>query len=169
MPKAFKSTMGVAFPIESINRKLALRSEKAGGLKVTENHNVELPDVQYMGGMTRTYNVVTGSGVKTPAKTQYLFIRKNGRLTALTNHERALRLNFKIVSKGIATLLDDLTQVTRIQAMWLAACGDISKKVNGKSAKGYATLRSWVFAVQYMGLANDEEYDVTTFPQSFDA
>lgn len=171
MAKAYKGTMGVAFPIESIDRKLALRREKAGTQTIqsgTNNHSVIVPGVKYMGGFTRTYSVCTGSGKKELIKVQYMNVRKFGRTSPASVAEIGLRNRFAQVSQGVVELLEDLTQVTQIQQKYLTALSDVTKRMNGVSAKGYASLRQWVFAVQYAGLKASESYDVTQFPANFD-
>lgn len=171
MAKAYKGTMGVAFPIESIDRKLALRREKAVSQTIqsgTNNHSVYIPGVKYMGGFTRTYAVATGSGKRELIKVQYMNVRKYGRSSAASVAEITLRNNFRTVSQGVAELMQDLTQITQIQQKYLAALADVTKRMNGVSVKGYATLRQWVFAVQYAGLKASESYDVTQFPANFD-
>lgn len=171
MAKAYKGTMGVAFPIESIDRKLALRREKAGSQTVRSGgneHKVFIPGVKYMGGFTRTYSVITGSGKIEAIKVQYMNVRKYGRSTPPSVAEITLRNRFAQVSQGVVELLEDLTQVTQIQQKYLAAIADTTKRMNGVTAKGYASLRQWVFAVQYAGLKASDSYDVTQFPANFD-
>lgn len=172
MAKAYKGTMGVAFPIESIDRKLALRREKAGSKTVesgSNNHSVIVPGVKYMGGFTRTYSVVTGSGKRETIKVQYMNVRKYSRSTPVTTAEVNLRNNFREVSQGVVVLMEDLTQVTLINQKWTAAIADNSKRMNGVSAQGYANIRQWVFAVQYAGLKANPSYNVEQFPANFDA
>lgn len=171
MAKAYKGTMGVAFPIESIDRKLALRREKAGSQTIqsgTNSHKVFIPGVKYMGGFTRTYSVCTGSGKLEAIQVQYMNVRKFGRKTPPSVAEITLRNNFRTVSQGVAELMKDLTQVTTMQQKYLAALADVSKRMNGVSVKGYASIRQWVFAVQYAGLKANPDYDVTQFPANFD-
>lgn len=173
MGKAFMPTMGVAYPIESINRKLALRSE-VSGLKTLDHGSgngtsVKVPGAKYMGGMTRSYGIVTGSGKKETVKVQYLFIRKHARNTPPSVHEIDLHNNFATISRAVTHILEDLTQVTRIQQMYLQARADVTKKLNGVSVLGYANIRAWIFGVQYAGLKASDEYPVNTFPSNFDA
>ena len=158
--------MGLVFGIESLNRKLALRAEVAGDKKVNGKH---VGGAKYIGGFTRAYSVTTGSGKKEKIVPQYCFIRKYGRSSVLSVKEINNRNNFRAVSGGVKNIMEDLMVITRVQTMYVNAMADVSKKINGVSALGYATLRSWVFAVQYAGLKNDDQYDVDTFPQAFDA
>lgn len=172
MAKAYKGTMGVAFPIESIDRKLALRREKAGSKTIdsgSNNHSVIVPGVKYMGGFTRNYSVVTGSGKSETIKVQYLNVRKYSRSTPLTTAEVEQRNTFRAVSKAVPVILEDLTQITRIQQLFLQARADVTKRINGVSMLGYSKLREWMFAVQYAGRKANPSYDVETFPNAFDA
>ena len=166
MAKQFKGTMGVAFPIESIDRKLALRKETSGTKTVAGKF---LGGHKYMGGFTRTRSVVTGSGKTETVKVQFAFVRKNGRTSPLKQKEVENRQMFAAVCQSVPTILEDLTQITRVQQMWLQARADVKKKINGISALGASTFRGWIFSVQYAGLKNNEEYDTDQFPQSFDA
>lgn len=166
MAKQFKGTMGVAFPIESINRKLALRRETSGTKTVAGKI---LGGHKFMGGFTRTRSVVTGSGKTESIMVQYAFVRKFGRKSALTSKDITNRQNFAAVAKSVQTILEDLTQITRVQQLYLQARADVSKKMNGVSALGTASFRGWIFAVQYAGLKNDDEYNTDQFPNAFDA
>ena len=171
MSKAYKGTMGVAYPIESINRKLALRREKAGSKTYdsgNNNHQVFIPGTKYMGGFTRSYSVVTGSGKRETIKVQYLNVRKFSRSTPVTTAEVNQRNNFREVSQGVVVLLEDLTQVTQVSQKWKEAMADSTKRLNGVSAVGYANMRQWVFAVQYAGLKANPSYNVEQFPANFD-
>ena len=165
MSKAYRQTMGVAYPIESINRKLALRSEKAGGKSVGK---VELPSVKFMGGFTRTYRVCTGSGTVEIIKPQCLFVRVNKRSTQPDQDEIARRLLFKRASQGTSSCMKDLSQLTNIMSKAGEARADLTKTLNGVSALGYSTVRDWAFAVQYAGLKNNAQYDEDTFPANWD-
>lgn len=169
MGKAFLPTMGVAYPIESINRKLALRSEKSGNKLVGGNHSVIVPGAKFIGGFTRKYGVVTGSGKSSLVQVQYMYVRKNARTSVPSTQEIVRRNNFATISRAITGLLEDLSQVTTIQQLYLQARADVTKKLNGVSVLGYANIRAWMFAVQYAGLKASGSYDVTHFPTSFDA
>ena len=166
MAKQFKGTMGVAFPIESIDRNLALRKETSGTKTVAGK---VIGGAKFMGGYTRTYGVVTGSGKTEAVKVQFAFVRKNGRTSPLKQKEVANRQMFAAVCQSVPNILEDLTQITRVQQMWLQARADVKKKINGISALGASTFRGWIFSVQYAGLKNNEEYDTDQFPKSFDA
>ena len=171
MSKAYLGTMQVAYPIESISRKLALRSEKASEKKLRQggdsSHSVIIPASKFMGGMVRQNYVVTGNGKSEVVKTQYLFIRKNARINPVTDAEIEQRTIFAEVSPAVAALKKNLSQITKMQRMFLESRDDNSKRVNGISAKGY-DYAGWVFAVQYAGRKASESYDLTKFPDSFD-
>lgn len=166
MAKQFKGTMGVAFPIESINRKLALRRETAGNKTVAGKI---LGGHKYMGGFTRTRSVVTGSGKTESVMVQFAYVRKFGRTSALTSKDVTNRQNFAAVAKSVQTILEDLTQLTRVQQLWLQARADVKKKINGVSALGTSSFRGWIFSVQYAGIKNNDEYNTDQFPTGFDA
>lgn len=170
MAKQFLGTMGVIFPIESINRKLALRREKSGTKtvagKVIGGH-------QFMGGFTRTYGVVTGNDKREAVKVQYSFVRKFGRTSKLSVKEVAQRQRFQVLVAAVRSIMEDLSQITNVQMLYLQAVKDVSKKINGVSALGTSTIRGWIWKVQYWGMVHAEEegqeYDATTFPTKFDA
>lgn len=168
MARPFKGTMGIAYPIDGISRKLALRSEIAGNKSFeASTHDVEMPNVQYMGGMQRGYNVVTGSGKSQDIKVQYLFIKKHK--AALNDNQRATINLFSAIARAVKAIKRDLTQLTRIQQQYIQARADVTKTINGISVKGYSDIWRWVFAVQFAGLKADEDYPVNTFPNAFDA
>lgn len=167
MAKAFMPTMTVAYPIESINRKLALRREVAGTKTIEKgnaSHSVELPATKFMGGMVRTRKVRNGKNGIDTVQTQYLFIKKYGRSTALSADEVHNRNLFTAVSGGVAHILKDLSQLTRVQMAFISASNDSTIAYNGVYTKGYSSIRDWVFAVQYAGLKDNDQYDVNTFP-----
>ena len=153
MATYIKGTIGYIPAVDQINRKFALRKKKA-----------HTGTNCFMGGMTLN-QVRAGKGL---VSKNLMFFRENNRSTPVKNSERAARNLFKAVSQAVAELIVDLSQITRIQEMWIEASSDLSKKINGKSAKGY-TYRGWVWAVQYNGKSADPNYDLKTFPNSFDA
>lgn len=171
MGKAYIGTLQVAYPIESISRKLALRSEKAENKKLSQggdsSHQVIIPGTKYMGGMVRSNYVVTGNGKSELVKTQYLFIRKNARESAVTDAEIAQRTIFAEVSPAVAALKKNLSQISKMQRMFLESRDDNNKTVNRISAKGY-DYAGWIFAVQYAGRKASSSYDLTKFPDAFD-
>ena len=171
MSKAFMGNMRVAFPIESISRKLALRSEIAGkdhiGTGSMTKTAYKTP-TKYLGGMVRTYTVNAGDGKSETVTAQYLFFRKNKAVQSSQNVMQAQE-RFAAVSAGVKTLIHDLSQLGRVGSLYRACRENGAKRVNGVGAVGYAKLRDWVFAVQMAGLiADPDNYDVAVFPQALD-
>ena len=167
MAKAFLPTMQVAYPIESISRKLALRREVAGEKTIEKGdatHSVTLPATKFMGGMVRTRKVRNGKNGVDTIQTQYLFIKKYKGQPEINADYIQRRNNFTAASKGVAHILSDLSQISRVQMAYISATNDSTIAYNGVYTKGYSSLRDWVFAVQYAGKKNDPQYDVNTFP-----
>lgn len=171
MAQYIKGTIAYMVGIDQINRKFALKknkcSKKWGG-------PVEYIPMRFIGGATRS----TSRGVIGACRKNYMFMRENARLTPPNVHEIDLRNMFSTIRAAVIHLREDLTQVTRIQAMWAGgtvagttykgAKNDASIKINGVSAEGY-THYGWLFAVQYAGLKADPSYNVNTFPSAYDA
>lgn len=161
-----KANVGYQPIVEEVSRKFvpkkqtARRSTKVGPIMVAE--------AGWMGGGVRTsYRSELGE-----CKRNFLIIRVNSRQSEISDAELVARTNFGQVAPAIPDILSDLTQITRLQRMWIEAKDDQTKTVNGVRARGY-TMRGWMFAVQMAGLVNAQEagtsYDVHTFPTSFDA
>lgn len=173
MSKAYKGTMGIAYPFEGVNRKLAPRSVKAGSATVvkegSDNGRVYMPNNTLIVGFQRKYGVITGNGEMTTVKPQYFCVRANGRSTVVTNDELAARQMFASISKAASSLMKNLEYIQSIQELFLGSYADNSKKVNGVSVRGYSNVRQWVFAVQMAGKKADPNYNINQFPQQFDA
>lgn len=156
-----KGTIGYIPVVDQINRKFALRkttcsSKEAGPVKLAPN--------KFMGGATR---VLHRAGLGLISK-NIMFFRENPRAKVYSTAERLNQLIFKTAMAGANFILQDLSQMTRVQQMYAEAEADNSKAVNGVHAKGYG-YAGWVKAVQYAGRKENDSYDVNTFPQSFDA
>lgn len=152
-----KGTIGYMPAVDQINRKFALRATKCSAGRFQGGN-------KYMGGATRvTFRPGYGYVNK-----NIMFFRENHRMSPLSSRERQVRNLFAKVSKGAASILNDISQLTAVQLKYKTAGEDLSKTINGVSAKGY-TLRGWVWAVQFAGASESEQYDVNTFPNSFDA
>jgi len=151
--------------IETIQRKFVPKKVKvvskdastAGPIVLATNDG-------YMGGAQRlTWRAGYGQ-----CSRNFVFIKTEGRSSAFTAHELDLRLYFKRACAAKIALMRDLSQYSRIQTLWHAALEDLSKRINGVSAKGY-TWPGWIMAVQYAGIYNDpEHYNELQFPQDFD-
>lgn len=168
MAKVYKNNLELAYPIESVSRKFALRRETAGDKSVSNAGNgtksVNIPSTKFMGGMVRYRKVMTGIDKVEQFPQQLLFVKKYGRSSALKTDEIAARNLFSIVSAGVAVIMKDLMQISFVQQSWDRALTDKNYKPNGVSRIGYGTIRDWVFAVQYAGRKESDAYDVNKFP-----
>lgn len=162
MATYLKANIGYAPVVESISRKFTTKKNTCSAEK--KFGPVEIGTAYWMGGACRKgYR----AGIEGAAKNYFVF-RQNARTSGLSNDEVESRALFSEIAQSVPVLLHNLTHITRIQQMWLTAREDFTKRVNGKSAKGY-TFKGWVWAVQYNGKLADPSYDLTTFPQNFDA
>lgn len=168
MAKAYKNNLQLSYPIESVSRKFALRRETAGEKSVSDAGNgtksVEMPSTKFMGGMVRHRSVMTGIGKIEQFPQQLLFVKKYGRSTTVTTDEVHARNLFTRASKGAATIMKDLMQISYVQQQYFAALDNPNIHPNGVSRKGYGTIRDWVFAVQYAGLKESADYNENKFP-----
>ena len=161
MAVRLKSNIAYQPIVEEVSRKFVPRKEtcKAG----RKAGPVTVESQGWMGGAVRT----TNRGVIGACKRNYLVIRSNARLSAVTNDELAARATFSAVVAGRKTIMRDLMQVTTYEGLWVQARKNAYLTINGVSADGY-TLMGWLFAVQYAGRKEDPNYDVTKFPTKFD-
>lgn len=170
MSKAYLGTMQVAYPVESINRKLALRSEKCVEKTLSSGdnyHEVIIPAKKYIGGFTRTKSIVTGNGKVEIVTAQYCFVRKNKFVKSMSADAIQGRLVFGEVSRSIGPLMRNLSELTNMQTKWVEGKADVSKTLNGISTRGY-DYTGWVFAVQHAGRIGNDQYDLTKFPRVWD-
>ena len=163
---AYKNNLVLAYPIERVSRKFALRRDTAGAKAVTTetSKKIEIPSTKFMGGMVRHRRVMTGTGKIEQFAQQSLFVKKYGRSTPLKADETKARSNFAKVSKAVAGLRGNLTQMSYIQTQWEKALTDPNIQPNGVGRVGYGNLWDWVFGVQYAGLKANPDYDVNQFP-----
>lgn len=174
MAQFIKGSIAYQPVVEQINRKFALKKTKCSAPLPSDKLPVKIIPNSFMGGATRN----SSRGFYGACKKNYMFMRENARTTPPSVKEMDLRNNFAQVVAGRQHILEDLTQVTLVQALWIGgkvgnvtyegAYNNPSLLINGVSAKGY-TYRGWIFAVQYAGLKADEEYDVNHFPTAYDA
>lgn len=142
--------------VDSVNRKFARRQDIVG-----KNINF------CMGGGTRT-STYAGVG---PISKNYMFFRRFGITVPPTASQLAVQETFKMASKARTFILKDLSQINRVQQMFVQASADRSKLVEGVSAYGQ-TYRGWVFHVCYARVAHNPEItwdQLKAFPTSFDA
>lgn len=165
---AYKNNLQLAYPIESVSRKFALRRETAGEKSVSNagdgSKSVTIPSTKFMGGMVHYRRVMTGIGKIEQFPQQLLFVKKYGRSTGLSTDEIRYRNIFADVSAGVAHIMKDLMQISYVQQQWMNALNDPKVHPNGVSRKGYEKIRDWVFAVQYAGRKDSADYDVNKFP-----
>lgn len=148
--------------VEEISRKFVPRKETCaeGGAAGP----VSVMTTGWMGGAVKTAGRA-GLGV---TKRNFLVVRANARTTQPSADELAARALFKQCSLAANSLAHNLTQLSRIQQLWMEADGSMTKTINGVSSYGY-TFKGWIFAVQYAGKKDNPSYDVNTFPQGFDS
>ncbi len=160
---AFRLKSNIAYKpiVEEVSRKFVPRKEtcKAG----RKAGPVTVESQGWMGGAVRT----TNRGVIGTCKRNYLVIRSNARLSAVTDDELAARAAFASVVAGRKFIMQDLSQITTVEGLWVLARKNALATINGVSADGY-TLMGWVFAVQYAGLKDNPSYNTKAFPTKFD-
>ena len=161
MAVRLKSNIAYQPIVEEVSRKFVPKKEtctagRQAGPVVVESNG-------WMGGAVRT----TNRGVIGVSKRNYLVIRSNARLSAVTNAELAARALFTGVVAGRKFIMRDLSQIATVEGLWVQARKNALATINGVSADGY-TLMGWVFAVQYAGRKEDSGYDLMKFPTKFD-
>lgn len=166
MAKYIKGNISYQPVVEEISRKFTTKKNTC--TKGLQAGPVEIETKGWMGGAVRQ----TGRGGIGVVRKNYLIIRENARTTPVSRDELQNREIFTAATRGKVYILYDLTQLTRVQQMYIEASADLSKHINGVSANGY-TLSGWVFAVQFAGKKEAVEtgttYDVNNFPSAFDA
>lgn len=100
-----KGTAGVAYPIERISRKLALRKELAG------KNCVCTPILSYRKGPIKT---------DVSATRQFISFKKNQRSNALNTDEIWARQRFTAVSRNVAARMKNLSTISADQAAFEA-------------------------------------------------
>ena len=114
-----KGTMALAYPLESLSRKLALKKEVAG------------KNVPFVVGTS--FWTSANKYVKNPHR-QFFWMRKNYRSTAPSTEETLNRNRFKVVSRAVAARMKNLTTLSQDQAAFLA---QRDSALGIKSFKGY--------------------------------
>ena len=161
MAKYIKGNISYLPVVEQINRKFTTKKNTCSNVSYGPT---KAQPAKFMGGATLTR---TRAGMGAVSK-NYMFFRENPRTSPLQAEEINRRQIFAAVRKAIETILEDLSQISRVQTLFLEAKDDSTKRINGVSAMGY-TIKGWMFAVQYAGRKNNPSYDVDTFPQGFDS
>lgn len=143
------SNVQLAFAVEGISRKLALRREtciekavNVGGLRNTPDQ-MKIPGHTYMGIVSRMRNV-NGIG---QVRQNFLFIRKSMVAAPLTSEQLDQRAYFGAGVKWVKDAWSDLNAITQNQQRYKAAREDFSKTIEGVSAYGYKNMRGWMSAI----------------------
>lgn len=159
MATYIKGTISYDPVVEQINRKFVPRAVKCGNIYALQHGPVMLETARYMGGATKRE---TRGGIGACRK-NYVFFRQNAITKAPSANQTSAKTLFTQAVRGAKHCLQDLNQLTRIQAAWMRVKDDTSILLNGVSSNGY-TFKGWVMAVQYAGKKDDPNYDVNTFP-----
>ncbi len=143
------SNVQLAFAVEGISRKLALRREtcieksvNVGSLGGVQDA-MKIPGHTYMGIVSRMRNV-NGIG---QVRQNFLFIRKSMVAAPLTSEQIDQRANFSFGVKWVKDAWTDLNAITQNQMRYKAAREDFSKTIEGVSAYGYKNMRGWMSAI----------------------
>lgn len=165
------SNVQLAFAVEGISRKLALRRETCIEKSVNVGHlgnfpedNMKIPGHTYMGIVSRMRNV-NGIG---QVRQNYLFIRKSIVATPLTSEQLDQRAYFSAGIKWVKAAWVDLNAITQNQMRYKAAHEDFSKTIEGVSAYGYKNMRGWMSAIAIRLKAADKLPATHVLPE-FDA
>lgn len=164
------SNVQLAFAVEGISRKLALRRETCieksvnkGGLGDVTKATV-IPGHTYMGVVSRMRNV-NGIG---QVRQNFLFIRKSMAAVPLTSEQVDQRAYFGAGIKWVKAAWSDLNAITQNQMRYKAAREDFSKTIEGVSAYGYKNMRGWMSAIAIRLKAADKLPQTHVLPD-FDA
>lgn len=143
------SNVQLAFAVEGISRKLALRRETCieksvnVGLLGGNQDTMKIPGHTYMGVVSRMRNV-NGIG---QVRQNFLFIRKSIVAAPLTSEQLDQRAYFSAGIKWVKDAWSDLNAITQNQMRYKAAREDFSKTIEGVSAYGYKNMRGWMSAI----------------------
>lgn len=164
------SNVQLAFAVEGISRKLALRREtcieknvNVGGLGGVQD-TMKIPGHTYMGVVSRMRNV-NGIG---QVRQNFLFIRKSMVAAPLTSEQIDQRAYFAAGIKWVKEAWSDLNAITDNQLRYKAAREDFSKTIEGVSAYGYKNIRGWMSAIAIRLKAADKLPQTHVLP-NFDA
>lgn len=157
-----KANIGYQPIVEEVSRKFVPKKETCSAAGYVGPVFVESNG--WMGGAVRKSNRA-GLGACTR---NFMVIRANARASQPSTEEINARVRFTEAVQGVNYINKDLTQIARVQALWVAAKDDQTKLMNGVRALGY-TMKGWMKAVQYAGLKEDPEYNANQFPTQFDA
>lgn len=163
------SNVQLAYAVEGISRKLALRREtcieKNLGVGGNGFHKLTIPGHTYM-GVTSTVVKVHGYG---NVRKNRLFIRKSMVAPSYTSEQLDNRANFIAANAWVVAAQTDLMAITTNQQRFYAAAADLSKKIEGVSIEGYQKMRGWMCAIAYRLLANGKTLPSNHILPEFDA
>lgn len=162
MAKKIKPTILFDYPVESINRKMALRKDTCSD-KNYGNAIIVAPK-PWMGACTRE-RFYAGAGV---VKTNFMVVRKNARSTPPSSEELVARSNFTAVRAWVRDANRDMSAITVNQQKWFAAKADFSKRIQGVSANG-RSYYSWMFKIAYEIFVDTQELPANHRLPDFDA
>jgi hypothetical protein len=160
---AIKLKSNIAYQpiVESVSRKFVPRKEVCSA--ATTAGPVKTEGQGWMGGAV----VKSGRSGLGACTRNVVIIRANARTTQPSSAELGARELFTTVQAAVKPMLRNLMAITTIQMMFKQGGKDRSKTVKGVSPYGY-TMRGFVFAVLYAAKKNDPDYDLTTWPSTWD-
>ena len=163
------SNVELAYAVEGISRKLALRRETCVEKKLNVGGNalkqLTIPGHTYMGVVS---NVVNVHGYGNVRKNR-LFIRKSMVAPTFTNEQLDNRAYFVQANAWVRAAQSDLMAITTNQQRFKAASLDLSKRIEGISLKGYQKMRGWMCAIAFRLLANGKTLPANHILPEFDA
>ena len=175
MAKYIKGSISYIPVVDQINRKFTPRKNTCSLGVLGLDAPIKIQPAKYMGGGTRVTG--RGGGIGTVSK-NFMFFRENPRITGPSSDELSNRLLFTQARAGAQHIIEDFSQLDRVQTMWVGgtfggttyvgAKNDPNVQINGVRGYGY-TFKGWIFAVQHAGKKEDSSYDVNTFPSAYDA
>lgn len=163
------SNVQLAYAVEGISRKLALRRETCVEKKLNVGGNgfkhLNIPGHTYMGIVSNVVNV-HGYG---QVRKNRLFIRKSMVAPVSTNEQLDNRAYFQQANAWVVAAQKDLMAITTNQQRFIAARADLSKKIEGVSLEGYQKMRGWMCAIAFRLLSNGKTLPENHILPDFDA
>lgn len=163
------SNIQLAYAVEGISRKLALRRETCveKKLEVGGNglHKLTIPGHTYMGV---TSNVVKVHGYGQVRKNR-LFIRKSMVAPVSTSEQIENRAYFTQANAWVVAAQKDLMAITTNQQRFFAAAADLNKTIAGVSLEGYQKMRGWMCAIAFRLLSEGKTLPANHILPEFDA
>lgn len=153
--------------VEGISRKLALRRETCTQKTLQRgiSGQVVIPGHTYMGVISKSVNVI-GYG---SANRVNLFMRKSTILGPATSGQVTTRSHFAAARRWVVEAQEDLSAITANQTKFATAANDLSKTIEGISARGYQSMDGWMFGIAMAILKSGEDLPSNHQLPSFDA